>query len=136
MLSLGCVDDLIFETKTVGVGDDVTLTCTRQKSEFSTVLFWTRLVSGSLPEVLGATFTFDDDGANNIPNKIPHITVKQEPETFVLHINKTKISDSGFYNCIKAYLRDMRFLNGTFLRIKGKHHLNLHVYIKTQIYNC
>ncbi|XP_051275432.1 uncharacterized protein LOC127374303 isoform X1 [Dicentrarchus labrax] len=116
MLRVGrCTDSLIFETKTVGVGDNVTLTCTRQTSELSTSLFWIRLISGDLPEFLGGTFSFDYDGVN----KTPRITAKQEPGTFLLHISQTKLSDTGVYYCVKVKQLDMTFLNGTFLRIKG-----------------
>ncbi|XP_070769860.1 signal-regulatory protein beta-2-like [Enoplosus armatus] len=110
-----CTDDLIFVTKTVGVGDDVTLSCTRQTSWLSAQLFWIRLVSGNLPEFLGGTFTFDYDGVN----KTPRITSKQEPGSFVLHINNTKLSDTGVYYCIKVDELKMTFLKGTFLSIKG-----------------
>ncbi|XP_051275436.1 signal-regulatory protein beta-2-like [Dicentrarchus labrax] len=116
MLRVGrCTDSLIFETKTVGVGYNVTLTCTRQASEPKTRLFWIRLVSGDLPELLGGTYTFDFDGVN----KTPRITAKQEPGAFVLHISQTNLSDTGVYYCVKVKELDMIFLNGTFLRIKG-----------------
>nr|XP_046261696.1 uncharacterized protein LOC124067944 [Scatophagus argus] len=116
-LTLGrCTDDVIVEMKTVGVGDDVTLTCTRQKAQDgTTALFWIRVVSGNLPEFLGATYTFDYKGIN----QTPRITAKQGPGTFLLHIKETKRSDTGLYYCVKVYLRDMKFLNATFLIIKG-----------------
>uniref|UniRef100_A0A4W6FBX5 Ig-like domain-containing protein n=1 Tax=Lates calcarifer TaxID=8187 RepID=A0A4W6FBX5_LATCA len=103
------------ETKIVGVGGDVNLTCTREKSDYSANLFWVRLVSGNLPEFLGGTYAFDYDGVN----EIPRITAKQEPGTFLLRITKTELSDTGLYYCIKVDLLDMTFLNQTFLRIKG-----------------
>ncbi|XP_040903676.1 signal-regulatory protein beta-2-like [Toxotes jaculatrix] len=109
-----CTDDLIFETKVVGVGDDVNLTCARQESDDAD-LYWIRLVSGDFPELLGGTFTFDHDGVNSGR----HITTKQEPGTFLLHISKTERNDTGFYYCIKVEVLDMKFLTGTFLRIKG-----------------
>uniref|UniRef100_A0A8C4NR34 Ig-like domain-containing protein n=1 Tax=Dicentrarchus labrax TaxID=13489 RepID=A0A8C4NR34_DICLA len=117
MLRVGrCTDSLIFETKTVGVGDNVTLTCTRQTSALEQeTLFWFRLISGDLPEFLGGTFSFDYDGVN----KTPRITAKQEPGTFLLHISQTKLSDTGVYYCVKVKDLDMIFLNGTFLRVKG-----------------
>nr|XP_046261694.1 uncharacterized protein LOC124067942 isoform X2 [Scatophagus argus] len=111
-----CTDDVIFDMKTVGVGDDVTLTCTRQKAQdTATALFWIRVVSGSLPEFLGGTYTFDYE----VINQNPRITAKQGPGTFLLHINETKRSDTGVYYCVKVLRRDMKFLNGAFLRIKG-----------------
>ncbi|XP_071314225.1 signal-regulatory protein beta-2-like [Trachinotus anak] len=112
-MSEGCTDDLIFETKTVDVGDNVKLTCTRQTSD--TNLFWIRLVSGNLPEFLGGTFSIDDGGVN----KTPHITTKQEPGTFLLHISEEELSDTGLYYCIKVTYLNMKFLTGTFLIIKG-----------------
>ncbi|XP_040903675.1 uncharacterized protein LOC121188155 [Toxotes jaculatrix] len=110
-----CTDDLIFDTKVVGVGDDVNLTCTHQKLDANTRLFWIRLVSGNLPEILGGTFSFD----YNDVNTTPRITAKLEPGNFVLHISKTERNDTGVYYCITVALLDMKFLRGTFLRIKG-----------------
>ncbi|XP_044219858.1 uncharacterized protein LOC122990550 isoform X2 [Thunnus albacares] len=117
MLRVGrCTDNQIFVTKTVGVGDNVNLTCTRQTSEYeATTLFWIRLVAGSLPEFLGGTFNIDYDGVD----KTTRITAKQKSGTFVLRINKSELSDAGLYYCIKVDQLKMTFLNGTFLRIKG-----------------
>uniref|UniRef100_UPI003AAFDC3D signal-regulatory protein beta-2-like n=1 Tax=Centroberyx gerrardi TaxID=166262 RepID=UPI003AAFDC3D len=110
-----CTDDQIFVTKTAHVGESVTLTCIRQKSLNQANLFWIRLVAGNLPEVLGATFTFDYPGVN----ETPRITAKQEPGQFVLHITKTKLSDTAVYYCMKVQQLSLTFLNGAFLRIKG-----------------
>ncbi|XP_040903677.1 uncharacterized protein LOC121188157 [Toxotes jaculatrix] len=110
-----CTDDLIFETKVVDVGDDVNLTCARQGSDYSTRLYWIRLVSGNLPEFLGGTFSFD----YNDVNTTPRITAKQEPGTFLLTISQTERNDTGFYYCINVKGNNMKFLRGTFLRIKG-----------------
>uniref|UniRef100_A0A665WDZ0 Ig-like domain-containing protein n=1 Tax=Echeneis naucrates TaxID=173247 RepID=A0A665WDZ0_ECHNA len=115
MVFLGCTDEMIFETKTVGVGEDVKLTCPRQKSDYSANLFWIRLVSGNLPELLGGTFSFDDYRVN----KSPRSTAKQKPGTFLLHFHKTEQSDTGLYYCIKVDDLEMKFLTGTFLRVKG-----------------
>uniref|UniRef100_A0A665WDM7 Ig-like domain-containing protein n=1 Tax=Echeneis naucrates TaxID=173247 RepID=A0A665WDM7_ECHNA len=94
----------------------VKLTCPRQTSDYSATLFWIRLVSGNLAELLGGTNSFDDYRVN----KNPHFTTKQEPGTFLLYINETEQSDTGLYYCIKVRDLDMKFLKGTFLRIKGK----------------
>uniref|UniRef100_A0A3Q3MWZ0 Signal-regulatory protein beta-2-like n=1 Tax=Mastacembelus armatus TaxID=205130 RepID=A0A3Q3MWZ0_9TELE len=110
-----CTGDLSFVTKTVEVGDEVTLTCTRQTSDYDAMFYWIRLVSGNFPEFLGGTFSFNYDGVTTTP----HITTKQGPGSFFLHINEIKPSDAGVYYCIKVDLLDMKFLNGTFLRFKG-----------------
>ncbi|XP_027132450.1 uncharacterized protein LOC104939274 [Larimichthys crocea] len=117
ILTVGrCSDDLNFDMKTVGVGDDVNLTCARQKSSgLKATLFWVRLVSGNFPELLGGTFVFDYEGVN----KPPRMTTKQEPGTFLLQIHETKLSDTGLYYCMKINRLEMTFLNATFLRIKG-----------------
>ncbi|XP_059201636.1 signal-regulatory protein beta-2-like [Centropristis striata] len=107
--------DQIFETKSVGVGDNATLTCSRQISELRSTLFWIRLVSGTIPEFFGGTYSFDYDGVN----KTPRITTKQEPGTFILHINEAKLSDTGVYYCINVNGFEMTLLKGTFLRIEG-----------------
>ncbi|XP_027132453.1 uncharacterized protein LOC109140767 [Larimichthys crocea] len=116
ILTVGrCSDDLNFDMKTVGVGDDVNLTCARQKSSGQGTLFWIRLVSGNFLKFLGGTYSFDYKGVN----KTPHMTTKQEPGTFLLQIHETKLSDTGLYYCIKIKQLEMTFLNATFLRIKG-----------------
>uniref|UniRef100_A0A665WDL0 Ig-like domain-containing protein n=1 Tax=Echeneis naucrates TaxID=173247 RepID=A0A665WDL0_ECHNA len=115
MVFLGSTDEMTFETKTVVVGEDVKLTCPRQTSDYSATLFWIRLVYGNLPEVLGGTYSFDDYRVN----KSPRSTAKQKPGTFLLHFHKTEQSDTGLYYCIKVDDLEMKFLTGTFLRVKG-----------------
>ncbi|XP_059201639.1 signal-regulatory protein beta-2-like [Centropristis striata] len=104
----------IFETKSAGVGDDATLTCSRQTSELRSTLFWIRLVFGTIPEFLGGTYSFNYYGVN----KTPRITTKQEPGTFILHINEAKLSDTGVYYCMKVNKLNMTLVKGTFLRIE------------------
>ncbi|XP_060903525.1 uncharacterized protein LOC132981599 [Labrus mixtus] len=104
-----------FETKTVGVGDDVTLTCPRNASLSSTQLFWLRLISGDLPEVLGGTNAIDSD----LVEETPGFTAKKEPGTFVVIINGVKLGDTGLYFCVKRESIKMTVLKGTFLQIKG-----------------
>ncbi|XP_071314382.1 uncharacterized protein [Trachinotus anak] len=109
MLRVGrSTDEPIFETKTVRVGDNVTLTCTRKASGS---LFWIRLVSGNFPEVLGKTYS--------LKTVHRHITTTEEPETFVLRIAKAELSDAALYYCMKTYQQSVTFLNGTDLRVKG-----------------
>ncbi|XP_028445748.1 uncharacterized protein LOC114563138 isoform X1 [Perca flavescens] len=109
-----CTDDQSFVTKTVCVGEDVTLICSRQ-SGLSGYLFWIRVVAGNFPEMLGATYTFD----NAYVNKTPRITAKQEPGTFVLHITKTELSDTAFYYCEQVVELQTTFLNKTSLKVKA-----------------
>ena len=113
----GCTNDHIFAIKTVDVGQNVTLTCNRQKSPQST-LFWIRLVSGTFPEILGGTYSFNYKAVDQYNH---HITAKQGPGTFVLRITETQLSDTAVYYCIKVKNTHMTFLSGTFLRIKGKY---------------
>uniref|UniRef100_A0A3Q2VFB9 Ig-like domain-containing protein n=1 Tax=Haplochromis burtoni TaxID=8153 RepID=A0A3Q2VFB9_HAPBU len=109
-----CTDDLFFETKSLVVGDYVTLKCPRRVAEYKETMYWIRIVSGSSAEFLGGTFTFDYNGVN----RTPHITAKQEPGTFTLDISKVNLSDIGLYYCIKVRQLAMTFLKGTFLTIK------------------
>ncbi|XP_029297347.1 uncharacterized protein LOC115014539 isoform X2 [Cottoperca gobio] len=90
------------------------LTCSRQAA-ISGTLFWIRVVAGNFPEVLGASYTFD----NARVNMTPRITTKQEPGTFVLRITKTQLSDTAFYCCEQVVELQTIFLNKTFLRVKG-----------------
>ncbi|XP_022054882.2 uncharacterized protein LOC110954600 [Acanthochromis polyacanthus] len=109
-----CTDVRSFVTKTVGVGQDVTLICSRN-SKSGGLLFWFRVVTGNLPEVLGATYTFD----SSTFNETPRITAKQEPGTFILRITQTKLSDTAFYYCEEIVELRTTFLNITFLAVKG-----------------
>ncbi|KAM8732380.1 signal-regulatory protein beta-2-like [Acanthopagrus schlegelii] len=117
MLRVGrCTDDLNFEMMTVEVGHNVTLTCARHDSLLSTFnLFWIRLVSGNMPELLGGTHSFDFDGVD----KTSRITAKQGNGTFILHISKAQLSDTGLYYCVTVKNLHMTFVGGTFLRIQG-----------------
>uniref|UniRef100_A0A3Q3N3J2 Uncharacterized LOC113144724 n=1 Tax=Mastacembelus armatus TaxID=205130 RepID=A0A3Q3N3J2_9TELE len=111
----GCTYDHNFVIKTAAVGENVVLTCTRQPSEAVATLYWIKFVAGNVPEILGKTFNFDHDEEN----RISHITTKQEPEKFVLHITDTKLSDTAFYYCLKTRSRNITFVKGIFLRITG-----------------
>uniref|UniRef100_A0A8C2WZW7 Ig-like domain-containing protein n=1 Tax=Cyclopterus lumpus TaxID=8103 RepID=A0A8C2WZW7_CYCLU len=108
-----CTDDQILETKTVGVGQNVTLTCARDTSLIRETWFWIRIVSGNLPEFLGGTYNFIYDDSD----KTLRITTKQEPGTFLLHIHEAKLSDVGLYSCMKVNQLNLTFLKGTFLSI-------------------
>uniref|UniRef100_A0A3B5AV18 Immunoglobulin domain-containing protein n=1 Tax=Stegastes partitus TaxID=144197 RepID=A0A3B5AV18_9TELE len=88
----------IFETKTVGVGDDVILTCPRKALGS---LFWFRLGSGNVPEVLGKTFHF-----RNVDH---HIRIETKPGTVVLYINKAQQSDSAVYYLLCKTYRNLSF---------------------------
>ncbi|KAL7394798.1 hypothetical protein ABVT39_004214 [Epinephelus coioides] len=115
VLNIGrCTDDHIFETKTVGVGQSVTLICPRDRLSTS-YFFWIRLVSGTFPEILGGTIAAD----YGVDVETRRITAKQEPGTFVLHITETQLRDTAVYYCIKVTQSKMTFLRGTFMRIKG-----------------
>lgn len=119
LLFLGGAKETQFEIRRAEVGENVTLTCVRRQSDNRLVLFWTRFVHGSLPEVLGAAFSFDSD----ITNNSSRIRCEQGPGTFLLHILKVTPHDTGFYYCIKTSLHSMIFLKGTFLTIQGKYDL-------------
>ncbi|XP_022616125.1 uncharacterized protein LOC111232759 isoform X2 [Seriola dumerili] len=109
MLKVGrCTDKQIFETKTVCVGDNVTLTCARKGSGS---LFWIRIVSGNFPQVLGKTYSLESVD--------PRFRVTEELGTFVLSIKKAKLSDATVYFCMKIHQQNFIFLNGTDLRVEG-----------------
>ncbi|KAM4555466.1 uncharacterized protein PAE49_014507 isoform 2-T2 [Odontesthes bonariensis] len=97
-----CADDPILETKTIRVGDPVTLTCSRRSAGSIT---WMRVVSGNSPEVLTETL-----------NKNPHITVTQNPGILELKIRKAKQSDTAVYICMRIYDKYQEVLKVTYLR--------------------
>lgn len=119
LLFLGGAKEKQFEIRRAEVGESVTLTCVRHQSDNHLVLFWTRFVHGSLPEVLGAAFSFD----SKLENNSSRIRCEQGSGTFLLHILKVTPHDTGFYYCIKTSFHAMIFLKGTFLTIQGKYDL-------------
>lgn len=112
-----CKDAASLDTKTVRLGENVTLSCIRDKTWNQKSLFWIRLADGKFPEVLGAAFAFDSDTVVSTPG----FTVKQEPGSFVLHITETEMRDSGVYCCLKPDTLNLTVLNATLLRIEGKY---------------
>ncbi|XP_067374755.1 uncharacterized protein [Channa argus] len=104
-----CTEAPTFELKTVRVGDDVNLTCTRRNVG---TLFWMRLVSGNFPEVLGKTSYI-------LETVEPRITVSRQPGTFDLLIKNAQLSDTAVYICLKTQHQDIIFLIGTTLKVKG-----------------
>ncbi|XP_034037265.1 uncharacterized protein LOC117520071 [Thalassophryne amazonica] len=111
-----CSDDQMFERKTVSVGENVTLTCNIITKITLNSLFWIRLVSGNVPEVVGATFSFEHEGHDN---KMPHITAKVKNELFILKITEANHSDTGLYYCTVVQQLDMKFMKGILLKVKG-----------------
>ncbi|KAM7389138.1 hypothetical protein PAMP_023132 [Pampus punctatissimus] len=107
-VELGCTDHHIYDTKTVRVGEDVKLICTR---DLSGTMFWIKLVSENMPQVLATTYDFED--------RYSRITAKEEPGKFVLHIRNTELSDTAAYYCMKISQRKLIFFNGTFLKVEG-----------------
>ncbi|XP_029963979.1 uncharacterized protein LOC115400316 [Salarias fasciatus] len=115
MIAVGCcTNDQNFEMKSVAAQQNVTLTCPR-KIGHKENLFWIRIISGHQPEFLGGTYGFDYDGVH----QTPHFTTKQEPETFILNIHQSQISDTGLYYCIGTETLEMSFVRGVFLMVKG-----------------
>uniref|UniRef100_A0A3B4TDP0 Ig-like domain-containing protein n=1 Tax=Seriola dumerili TaxID=41447 RepID=A0A3B4TDP0_SERDU len=109
----------IFETKTVNVGETVTLTCTRQGTSKSARLFWIRLVSGTFPEGLGGQVTYFSFDENSV-KETHHTEAKQKLEKLEKHISKAQFSDTAIYYCLQVEKLDITFLKGIFLRVKGK----------------
>ncbi|XP_038132020.1 uncharacterized protein LOC119777278 [Cyprinodon tularosa] len=88
----GCTQK--YTAKIVTAGEDVTLTCPRS-ANLTGFLYWMKFDVGNSPKVLGATFTFNHFAIN----RTPHIITKQEPGTFLLQIQQTRMSDMAFYYC-------------------------------------
>lgn len=103
-----------YTTKTVSVGEDVTLTCSWRRNS-SGYLFWMKVVAGNLPEVLGATYTF----GGIIVNSTPRFKTEKEPGTFLLHIKQTELKDTAFYYCEEILELQKSLQNVTFLKVKG-----------------
>lgn len=118
LLTLGvgrCKNSFKWETITAAVGDEITMTCPREKSEINVYLFWIRFINGKWPEFLGGTYSFDYIGDDTTS----HIAANQGPESYNLSIRKVKQNDTGLYYCIKVDLLNMMFLKGQLLLIKG-----------------
>uniref|UniRef100_A0A672IQG6 Ig-like domain-containing protein n=1 Tax=Salarias fasciatus TaxID=181472 RepID=A0A672IQG6_SALFA len=113
--SFSCINGQNFEMKSVAVQKNVTFSCPREFGPEENV-FWIRIISGHQPEFLGGTIGYDSTEVN----QTPHFTTKQGPGTFILHIDKTQINDTGLYYCIQTRWNNMTFLRGVFLTVQGK----------------
>uniref|UniRef100_A0A3B4B5T6 Ig-like domain-containing protein n=1 Tax=Periophthalmus magnuspinnatus TaxID=409849 RepID=A0A3B4B5T6_9GOBI len=98
-------------------GETLTLTCPRSVKTIDITpptFHWIRIVSGSYPEFLGGTFSFEYEGVN----KTPRTTTKQGDGTFDLIIHQLSLTDTGFYYCVKVEDLEMELVFGIFLIIK------------------
>uniref|UniRef100_A0A8C5HFM3 Ig-like domain-containing protein n=1 Tax=Gouania willdenowi TaxID=441366 RepID=A0A8C5HFM3_GOUWI len=95
-----------FQTRTVHVKQDVTLTCPYEKLSY---VFWIRIISGHLPEFLGGPGSFPRSN---------RISAKEEPGTFVLLISESTLNDTGLYYCVKKEWLNYTFVTGLFLKVK------------------
>uniref|UniRef100_A0A672IQH7 Ig-like domain-containing protein n=1 Tax=Salarias fasciatus TaxID=181472 RepID=A0A672IQH7_SALFA len=114
ILEAGCINGQNFEMKSVAVQKNVTFSCPREFGPEENV-FWIRIISGHQPEFLGGTIGYDSTEVN----QTPHFTTKQGPGTFILHIDKTQINDTGLYYCIQTRWNNMTFLRGVFLTVQA-----------------
>ncbi|XP_061541543.1 uncharacterized protein LOC133407546 isoform X2 [Phycodurus eques] len=117
----GCTGGPTFTTKTVAVGQDVSLECPRDKSRLQDRLFWIRLVSGSFPERLAEASAFDLTKPHLGPsNSERRITAEKQPGIFVLQIHQVQKSDMAVYYCFNwtQWVYSMAFVKGIFLKVK------------------
>uniref|UniRef100_A0A3B3ZHL5 Ig-like domain-containing protein n=1 Tax=Periophthalmus magnuspinnatus TaxID=409849 RepID=A0A3B3ZHL5_9GOBI len=116
----GCTDMSLFETRAHDPGETLTLTCPRSvKTTDISTFHWIRVVSGSYPEFLGATFSFDYEPVNKTPHTT-RTTTEQGNGTFDLIIRQSSLTDTGFYYCVKVEQLKMELVFGIFLKINGK----------------
>ncbi|XP_075868427.1 uncharacterized protein LOC142877810 isoform X2 [Nelusetta ayraudi] len=116
MFALGCcIDDQMSETMTADVGDVVTLRCPRDPTDYQSILYWMRFLSGQLPEFFRAAIMYKDDPVSTHG----HITVKSSPGTFIIQINETTQKDGGVYLCLKMKFKTLTFLKVIYLRVQG-----------------
>ncbi|XP_028314926.1 uncharacterized protein LOC114470796 [Gouania willdenowi] len=107
LLMLRVVSSIVyFQTRTVHVKQDVTLTCPYEKLSY---VFWIRIISGHLPEFLGGPGSFPRSN---------RISAKEEPGTFVLLISESTLNDTGLYYCVKKEWLNYTFVTGLFLKVK------------------
>ncbi|KAM9375346.1 uncharacterized protein KZ484_007937 [Pholidichthys leucotaenia] len=106
-LFLGHTDDQMFETETVLVGEDVTLKCDLGSQG---TLFWIKLVSGKIPEILGKS------SGDRVTYRLS-VKTDSKSKVLALSIIKAKLSDTAVYYCVKTEQRNLTFLKGTNLKV-------------------
>lgn len=111
----GCADDRVIHTKTIRVGDHVTMTCSRRSAGH---ILWMRIAFGNAPEHLEKT----PKGLNS------HIKVSHQAGTLELKIIKAKRTDSAVYLCVRKHEGNITYLNVTYLRVEGKYFTKCVVY--------
>ncbi|XP_061895576.1 uncharacterized protein LOC133644846 isoform X3 [Entelurus aequoreus] len=113
-----CTGAYNLTTQTVGPGQKVSLTCLHGTTENVQHLIWIRLVSGSYPEILATTASYDSGSVECGTSNTGHrITAKKEQGTFVLQISQVEKSDTAIYYCLKVNFGQFSFLKGTFLQV-------------------
>ncbi|XP_061747836.1 uncharacterized protein LOC133546034 [Nerophis ophidion] len=113
-----CTGAYTFSTQTVGPGQNVSLKCPSETTQIIQRLFWVRLLSGTSPEIVAKTASYDSGSVERGTSKSGHrITVKKEQGTFVLQISQVEKSDTAIYYCLKVELGQLSFLKGTFLQV-------------------
>uniref|UniRef100_A0A3P9PHV4 Immunoglobulin domain-containing protein n=1 Tax=Poecilia reticulata TaxID=8081 RepID=A0A3P9PHV4_POERE len=104
MLKDGCCQEYpTTDTKTVYAGEYVRMTCARRNAGD---ILWIRIKSGNTPEIL-----------NEPRNIYSHIKVGPVVGFHVLQITKVRLSDSGFYFCLRVYKGNRTFMNITSLTV-------------------
>ncbi|KAM9377219.1 uncharacterized protein KZ484_009569 [Pholidichthys leucotaenia] len=108
ILTMDCdSDDQMFETETVLVGEDVTLKCDLGSQG---TLFWIKLVSGKIPEILGKS------SGDRVTYRLS-VKTDSKSKVLALSIIKAKLSDTAVYYCVKTEQRNLAFLKGTNLKV-------------------
>ncbi|XP_061747904.1 uncharacterized protein LOC133546084 isoform X3 [Nerophis ophidion] len=113
-----CTGAYTFSTQTVGPGQNVSLICPSGTTQNVQHFSWVRLVSGTSPEIVAKTASYDLGSVERGTSKTGHrITAKKEQGTFVLQISQVEKSDTAIYYCLKVELSQLSFLKGTFLQV-------------------
>lgn len=111
----------ILVRQTAQLGDNLTLKCSRPKSEYE-FIFWYRHIPGERHEFIVSTFRFDSSSFYEDFDDA-RFTVDKEGGMFNLHISKAKLTDFTVYYCAVGFRAHVRFINGVLLQIKGNYKL-------------
>ena len=124
----GLACDQHYKLMTAQPGENVTLKCLCPRGfiDKNSFIFWFRQGAGHSPEFIAAlnhmrSKKISQEGFNDTPR----ITAKVEGQSFNLHINQTKLTDTAMYDCVKVYQQKIvKFNTGILLRIGDKYSIN------------
>ncbi|KAM9513679.1 uncharacterized protein ACWYII_047016 isoform 2-T2 [Salvelinus alpinus] len=114
-----------FQVQRVQIGDQVILYCVFSKQVYNEGnVFWFKQVTGEIPQVVAKMQKNQSRPELHKEFRNSHLSMEkaQADGIYRLTIQKMEPTDEAIYYCVYITDREVNFINGTFLVLKGKNH--------------